>query len=321
MGLEVAIPRATAPAARRRWRVPLLPLILPIALLIAWQLSITLGLVEAYQLTPPLQVLQSAVDMWNRGLLQNDILATIFRVVVGFGIGAGLAVLLGTITGLSRRSHEAVEPTLQAVRSIPTLAWAPLLLLWLGIGEAPKVTLVAIGAFFPVYVNLVAGIRGVDRKLVEVGRIYNLTNRQIAWRVILPASLPSLFTGLRLGLLAGVAVRGGCRDLRRDGRSRLPRHRLAAADAGRPDAGRDARPRDPRQGHRHDPRGDRAPGARRGATPSRRAGCEPAARARRHPQELRRRPRWSAGSRSKSTPARSSLSSGRRAAARARCCG
>lgn len=199
MGLEVAIPRATAPAARRRWRVPLLPLILPIALLIAWQLSLHFGLVEAYQLTPPLQVLQSAVDQWNRGILQKDILATILRVVVGFGVGAGLGVLLGTITGLSRRSREAVEPTLQAVRSIPTLAWAPLLLLWLGVGDTPKFTLVAIGAFFPVYVNLVSGIRGVDRKLVEVARIYNLTNRQIAWRVILPASLPSLFTGLRLG--------------------------------------------------------------------------------------------------------------------------
>ena len=192
------LPRQAAPAPRRRWP-SLLPLILPIALLVAWQLSITLGLVEAYQLTPPLQVLESAIDMWNRGLLQSDILATIWRVVAGFVIGAILAVILGTITGLSRRTYEAVEPTLQAVRAIPSLAWAPLLLLWLGIGEAPKLTLVAIGAFFPVYVNLVAGIKGVDRKLVEVARIYNLGRAETARRVILPASLPNLFTGLRLG--------------------------------------------------------------------------------------------------------------------------
>ena len=109
-------------------------------------------------------------------------------------------MVLGTPSGLSRRVDRAVEPTLQAVRTIPTLAWAPLLLLWLGIDEAPKLTLVAIGAFFPLYVNLVAGIRGVDRKLVEVGRVYNLSWWAIARRIILPASLPSLLTGLRLGL-------------------------------------------------------------------------------------------------------------------------
>ena len=98
-----------------------------------------------------------------------------------------------------RRAHEAVEPTLQAVRSIPTLAWGPMLLLWLGIEDLPKVVLVAIGAFFPVYVNLVSGILNVDRKLIEVARIYNLSWSQTARRVILPAALPNLFTGMRLG--------------------------------------------------------------------------------------------------------------------------
>ena len=202
MGLEVVLPRPALPTARRRWP-SLLPLVLPIVILMLWQLSITVGWIEPYQLTPPLQVLESAVDHWNRGLLQSDILSTTYRVLVGFAVGAGLGVVLGTITGLSERAYEAVEPTLQAVRSIPTLAWAPLLLLWMGIGELPKFTLVAIGAFFPVYVNLVAGIKGVDRKLVEVARIYNLDARQTAMRVILPASLPSLFTGLRLGFSQG----------------------------------------------------------------------------------------------------------------------
>jgi sulfonate transport system permease protein len=96
--------------------------------------------------------------------------------------------------------ERALEPTLQALRSVPTLAWAPLLLLWLGIDEAPKLTLVAIGAFFPVFVNLASGITNVDRKLVEVARVYGLGSREIARRVVLPASLPSLLTGLRLGL-------------------------------------------------------------------------------------------------------------------------
>lgn len=145
-------------------------------------------------------MLESAIDFWRRGFLLQDIVITIVRVAAGFAIGAVLAVILGTLTGLVRRVEEALEPTLQALRTVPTLAWAPLLLLWLGIDELPKVTLVAIGAFFPVYVNLVSGIAGVDRKLVEVARIYRLTGFQTARRVVLPASLPGLMTGLRLGL-------------------------------------------------------------------------------------------------------------------------
>jgi sulfonate transport system permease protein len=157
------------------------------------------GIFAVHQMPPPPVVLESAQGMWRRGLLQQDIIATTFRVVAGFTIGSIIAVLLGTLTGLSRRAEEAIEPTLQALRTVPTLAWAPLLLLWMGIGEPPKITLAAIGAFFPVYVNLVAGIIGVDRKLVEVARVYDLRALEIARRVILPAALPDLLTGLRLG--------------------------------------------------------------------------------------------------------------------------
>jgi sulfonate transport system permease protein len=196
---ETIIRPPSVAGARRRRRIPWLPWVLPIALLGLWQASVAFHWVEAYQLTPPLQVVESAVDMWNRGLLQTDISSTVFRVLAGFAIGSTVALFLGTITGLSRRAHEAVEPTLQAIRSVPTLAWGPLLLLWLGIDDLPKVVLVAIGAFFPVYVNLVSGIMNVDRKLIEVARIYNLTWPQTARRVILPATLPNLFTGLRLG--------------------------------------------------------------------------------------------------------------------------
>ena len=153
-----------------------------------------------HQLPPPPIVVEAAIGLWHRGLLQTDLLVTIGRVLLGFAIGSAAALVLGTLTGLSRRVSDAVEPTLQALRTVPTLAWAPLLLLWLGIDEPPKITLVAIGAFFPVYVNLVAGIHNVDRKLIEVARVYDLGSRAIARRVVIPASLPSLLTGLRLGL-------------------------------------------------------------------------------------------------------------------------
>ena len=176
-----------------------MPWILPLVIVAAWWGSTELGVFEVHQLPPPPVVLDSAVGLWRRGLLQQDIIATVLRVAEGFAIGSLVAVLLGTLTGLSRRSEEAFEPTLHALRTVPTLAWAPLLLLWLGIDEAPKITLVAIGAFFPVYVNLVAGIKNVDRKLVDVARVFDMRGSEIARRVVIPASLPNLLTGLRLG--------------------------------------------------------------------------------------------------------------------------
>lgn len=189
---------AARPVTKRGWPSPV-AWGLPLAIVAGWWGSVELGIFQPYQLPPPPVVLDAAIGLWRRGLLQQDILQTCLRVLEGFAIGSVVAVLLGTLTGFWARAEEALEPTLQALRTVPTLAWAPLLLLWLGIDEAPKIALVAIGAFFPVYVNLVAGIKGVDRKLVEVARIYNLSNAQIARRVVLPASLPDLITGLRLG--------------------------------------------------------------------------------------------------------------------------
>jgi sulfonate transport system permease protein len=172
---------------------------LPIAIVVLWWGSVRIGVFASYQLPPPPVVLDAAIAMWKRGLLQQDILTTVARVAEGFALGSFVAVLLATTTGLSRRAERALEPTLQALRTVPTLAWAPLLLLWIGIDEAPKVTLVALGAFFPVYVNLAAGIKGVDRKLLEVAEISGLGRIAMARRVVLPAALPDLITGLRLG--------------------------------------------------------------------------------------------------------------------------
>ncbi len=190
----------TVAAAPRRRRLPsALPWILPALIVGGWWGSTAFGVFEAHQMPPPPVVLESAQNMWRRGLLQQDVIATVGRVAGGFAIGSVVAILLATLTGLWRRGEAALEPTLQALRTVPTLAWAPLLLLWLGIDAPPKVALVAIGAFFPTYVNLVAGMKGVDRKLIEVARVYDLSDLEIARRVVLPASLPSLLTGLRLG--------------------------------------------------------------------------------------------------------------------------
>jgi len=178
-------------------------LVVPLALLVLWQVIVELEVYSRGQLPAPLDVVAALRELHSIDLLAPNVLASVRRVLWGFAIGSGVALVLGMAVGLSRTVEELLAPTLQAIRAIPSLAWVPLLVLWMGIYEGPKVTLVAIGAFFPVYTNLVAGIHQIDRKLVEVGRAYGLRGLALAREVMLPAALPSLLTGLRMGLAQG----------------------------------------------------------------------------------------------------------------------
>ncbi len=202
---EHAVQRAPAAAfpvrQRRTWRLPRLAigLLLPGAALLALELAVRTGLIPSHLLPAPSQILDTLAELGAHGLL-GHIGASTLRVAAGFGIGAALAVVLGAAVGLSRRAEALLDPSFQALRAIPSLAWVPLLLLWLGIDEAPKLVLIAIGASFPVYMGVASGIRGVDRKLIEVARLYRLDNVALTRRVLLPAALPSILTGLRNGL-------------------------------------------------------------------------------------------------------------------------
>lgn len=195
---------SAAAGARRAVRLPpahLLPLVLPALLLVAWFVATDVAqLFRASQLPSPTQVLRAAADLAAGGDLLRHVSASVGRVLAGFSIGSALALLVSVAVGLSRLVEQALDPTLQAIRSVPSLAWVPFLLLWMGIGETPRVTLIAIGAFFPVYVNLVSGIRNVDRRLVEVGYVFGLSRADLVRRIIVPAALPYLLTGLRVGL-------------------------------------------------------------------------------------------------------------------------
>jgi sulfonate transport system permease protein len=170
--------------------------VLPLALLAAWWAATAGGAIRSYQLAGPRDVVRELGDLAWSGLLWRDLGASIERVACGFAIAFVLALVLGSLVGGSRRA----EIALQAVRAVPSLAWVPLILLWLGIGETAKITLVAIGAFFPIYVALVAGIRGVDRKLVEVGASLGLSRPALVMRVLVPATVPQLLVGARIGL-------------------------------------------------------------------------------------------------------------------------
>jgi sulfonate transport system permease protein len=166
----------------------------------AWWAATASGRVKSYQLASPYDVLREVLDLAQSGLLWRDIGASAERVALGFAIALVLALILGSLVGGSRAAERALDPTLQGIRAVPSLAWVPLILLWLGIGETAKITLVAIGAFFPIYVALVSGIRGVDRKLVEVGTIFGLSRAALIARVLVPATLPQLLVGARIGL-------------------------------------------------------------------------------------------------------------------------
>ena len=189
------------PAQASTRRVPrfLLGLILPVGLLLLLEAVSRLGLTPQHLLPPPSAIFSTLLELGGQGL-GTHIVASVLRVLAGFAIGAGLGLAVAVAVGLSRKLEEIIDPSFQALRAVPSLAWVPLLLLWLGIDETPKIVLIAIGSFFPVYLNVVSGLRNVDRKLVELGETYGLTHWGLARRILLPASLPSIFTGLRTSL-------------------------------------------------------------------------------------------------------------------------
>jgi sulfonate transport system permease protein len=182
-----------------QWRTRIKGLAVPVAIIVLLEIVVRIGWVPPYQMPAPSEIAVTLTDLAN-GALWKHIGASLIRVLSGFAIGASLALFFAAWVGLSREAEAYLEPTFAGLRSIPSLAWVPLLLLWLGIGETSKVVLIAIGAFFPVYLNGVAAIRGIDRKLVEVGQVFGFSQRQMTLHVFLPAAMPGLFTGLRSGL-------------------------------------------------------------------------------------------------------------------------
>lgn len=194
------IPKFVIPAGLRSVA---LGAVVPLLLLALWELSAQLGWARPNLLPPPSAVLGSLAALAHRGELWGHIEITLLRVLFGFLIGGAAATALGALTGYSRFWRDVLDPTLQGLRAIPSIAWVPLFILWLGIFEASKVTLIALGVFFPVYLHLMAGIADVDRRLVEVGRVYGFSSWALTRRILIPATLPSYLTGLRSGLGLG----------------------------------------------------------------------------------------------------------------------
>ena len=186
-----------------RWGRPALGLFLPLLLAVGWELAVRAGWSDGRLVPPPSVIYATFAELAKTGELQRHAMATLARVAAGFGVGVVAGTLLGAITGYSNFAHRLLDPSLQALRAIPSIAWVPLFILWLGIFEASKVTLIAVGVFFPVYLGVMGAVMSVDRKFVEVGRVFRLSSPQMVRRILLPAVLPSYVIALRSGLGLG----------------------------------------------------------------------------------------------------------------------
>jgi sulfonate transport system permease protein len=185
-------------------RVPgadgLIQWIVPLAILIIWQAASAAGLVPARVLPAPSDVALAGWKLLLSGELARNIWVSFWRAGVGFLIGGGIGFAFGLSNGLSQLANRLTDTTLQMVRNVPHLALIPLVILWFGIDETAKLFLVALGVFFPVYLNTLHGIRSVDPQLIEMGRVYGMSDAELFRRVIFPGALPSIFVGIRFAL-------------------------------------------------------------------------------------------------------------------------
>ncbi|WP_334333659.1 ABC transporter permease subunit [Companilactobacillus sp. HBUAS59544] len=178
----------------------LLPFLIPIILVLFWQVASSLGWLSSSVLPSPLAVLQDGIKLTQSGELPKNLSISLYRATLGLLIGGGIGFILGFINGMSKTCRLLFDSSIQMFRNIPHLALIPLIILWLGINESAKISLVAIGTMFPVYINTFHGISSVDPDLIEMGESYELSKRQMFFKIIFPAALPQILVGIRYAL-------------------------------------------------------------------------------------------------------------------------
>jgi len=208
VSVEAAVEPATAqPVARKsdlaRYARPILGLLVPLILAAGWELAVYLGFSSGRLVPPPSRVYAEFAELARSGELLRHVTATLLRVGAGFALGTVVATLLGALAGYSTLVRRLIDPSLQGLRAVPSIAWIPLFILWLGIFETSKVALIAVGVFFPIYLGVMGAVLSVDRKIVEVGRVFRLSGPAMVRRILLPAVLPAYVLALRSGLGLG----------------------------------------------------------------------------------------------------------------------
>lgn len=174
--------------------------ILPLALLIAWECADLAGTIHPYSFPSIKSIWNTVVEYGVNGKLINNIIVSFLRVIEGFFVALVIGVGLGILVSVFERVNILTDFIIQIVRPIPPIAWIPLAILWFGIGESSKIFIIFLGAFFPIFVNTVDGIRSVDSKYFELGQVYEVPKRELITKVIIPGALPAILTGIRLGI-------------------------------------------------------------------------------------------------------------------------
>ncbi|MBN2221840.1 MAG: ABC transporter permease [Vallitaleaceae bacterium] len=181
--------------------------LLPVMILLLWNYASKSELFPKAILPPISKVWKAFGNLFSSGQLQEDVLISLVRVLKGYSIAVVLGIFMGTVMGTSETLNQFFSLTLNAIRQIPMLAWIPLIILWFGIGEESKVVVIVLGAYFPILLNTMNGIRNVPKGLIEVSRLYQLGPFEAFRKVYFPSALPSIFVGLKLGLgISWVAV-------------------------------------------------------------------------------------------------------------------
>ena len=190
---------SSPPWPQRFWRA-FAPWALPVVLLILWEIAARTGLITARLMPAPSTIAVAGWTALMDGTLIYHTLISTRRALIGLAIGGGLGFVAGIVNGLWKSAETLLDSTLQMVRNVPHLALIPLVILWFGIDETAKIFLVAIGVFFPIYINTLHGVRTVDPQVVEMAQIYGLDRKALITRIILPGALPSILVGLRYAL-------------------------------------------------------------------------------------------------------------------------
>lgn len=178
----------------------LTPWLVPMGLIIVWQVLCQVGLISTRILPAPTQIVEAAIRLSLSGELFRNVGISLYRALAGFLIGGSIGLSLGVLNGLSRPAERLLDSSLQMIRNIPHLALIPLVILWFGIGDPARIFLVSLGVFFPIYINTFAGIRAIDPNLLEMGKVYGLNRKQLFWQIVLPGALPNMLVGLRYAL-------------------------------------------------------------------------------------------------------------------------
>lgn len=184
-------------------------LVLPILILVIWSYATAVGIISPILLPAPRTVWDAMATQLADGTLLHDLGVSLVRILRGYSLGAIVGVTFGVLMGMSPRINRFFMLTLTGIRQVPIIAWVPLLVIWFGIGENSKIAVIFLASYFPVLVNTISGIAGTDKKLLEVGRMYHLSKWKMFTKIYLPAALPSIFVGLKIGLgISWMAVVG-----------------------------------------------------------------------------------------------------------------